>query len=72
MVTKEIEITTYMEVIISIDAWNFAPLPHSGNFLSIHGNTSMSDYDSMSFFCSVVYTFTAFQGKRLHRYFTRL
>jgi hypothetical protein len=30
----------------------FAPLPYSGNLLSIHGNTSTADYDSMSFFCS--------------------
>jgi hypothetical protein len=35
----------------------FASLPYSGNFLSIHGNTSMADYDSMSFFCSVLLKF---------------
>jgi hypothetical protein len=28
----------------------FVPLPYSGNFLSVHGNTSMAGYDSMSFF----------------------
>jgi hypothetical protein len=28
----------------------FAPLPYSGNFLSIHRNTSMAEYDSVSFF----------------------
>jgi hypothetical protein len=53
MVTKDMEITTCIEVIISIDAWNFVPLPYSGNLPSIYKNTSMADYDSMSFFCSV-------------------
>jgi hypothetical protein len=32
----------------------FVTLPYSENFLSIHGNTSTADYDSMSFFCSVL------------------
>jgi hypothetical protein len=54
MVTKDMEITTCIEVIISIDAWNFCSLSYSGNFLSIDGNTFMAGYDSMSFFCSVI------------------
>jgi hypothetical protein len=49
MVTKDMEVTTCIEVIISIDGI-FPPLPYTGNFHSIHRNTSMADYDSVSFF----------------------
>jgi hypothetical protein len=37
----------------------FAPLPYGRNFVSIHGNTYMADYDSMSFFCSVIPKYVA-------------
>ncbi len=51
MVTKDMEITTCIEVIISIDAMNFwAPSMQR----SIHGNTSMADYDSISFFLQCI------------------
>jgi hypothetical protein len=37
----------------------FTPLPYSGNFLSVHGNTSTADYDSMSFFAVYTYLLNA-------------
>jgi hypothetical protein len=41
---------TCIEVIISIENRIIVSFPYSGNVLSIHGNTSMADYDSMIFF----------------------
>jgi hypothetical protein len=49
------EVTTCIEVSISIDAWNFSvPLPYTGNFLSILGNTSTANSDSVSLFCGAL------------------
>jgi hypothetical protein len=47
MVTKDMEISTCMELIISIDAY-------SGNFLSVHANTSWQTMIH-ELFCSVLY-----------------
>jgi hypothetical protein len=33
----------------------FASLPCSGNFLSVHGNNSTADYDTMSFFAVCIF-----------------
>jgi hypothetical protein len=44
------ETATCIEVIISIDEWIFLSFLYSGNFLLVHGNASMADYNSMSFF----------------------
>jgi hypothetical protein len=65
------ETVTCIEVIISIDEWNFLSFPNSGNFLSVHGNASMADYNSMSFFFSVGFSYevTKAQWKRVRSVF---
>jgi hypothetical protein len=55
MVTKDMEITTCIEVITSMDAWYFCPPSIQWKF-PLDTYTSTADSDSMSFFQCVYET----------------